>query len=86
MKNIGLAMANIKREKFIELAEKRVNKAIKTMRLIGNLSNRSNYDYTDELVNEIIGALERELRDLKKKFFPGKAEDQRDFSFSKKTK
>lgn len=79
-------MVNTKREKFMELAEKRVNKAVKTMRLIGNLSNKSNYDYTDELVNEIIGALERELRDLKKKFSPGKAEDQRDFTFSKKSK
>ncbi|MBM9606736.1 hypothetical protein [Desulfopila inferna] len=79
-------MTSAKRDKFIELAEKRVNKAIKTMRLIGNLSNKSNYEYSDELVNEIVGALERELRDLKRKFSPGKVEGHQDFTFSKRSK
>ena len=77
-------MANKKREKFIELAEKRVNTAIKTMRLIGNLSNRNNYDYDDALVKEVISVLERELQDLKRRFSPEKTGDVRDFKFSKK--
>ena len=33
------------RGKFVELAEKRVNKSIKDLRLIGNLANKTNYDY-----------------------------------------
>lgn len=56
------------REKFIELAEKRVSRAIKDIRLIGNLSNRSNYSYTQEDVRKIIGALKGEVDALKARF------------------
>ena len=43
-------------EKFVELAEKRVNKTIKDLRLIGNLANKANYDYEniDAKKNEVI--------------------------------
>ena len=40
----------MKAEKFKALAEKRVNNAIKQLQLIGNLSNTSSYEYTDEQV------------------------------------
>jgi len=56
------------REKFVELAGKRVSKAIKDIRLIGNLSNKSNYSYTDEDVRKIIRALESEVKKLKQRF------------------
>jgi transcription elongation GreA/GreB family factor len=56
------------RDKFVDLAEKRVTKALKDIRLIGNLSNRSNYSYNDDDVKKIISALEAELRNLKKRF------------------
>jgi len=56
------------REKFVDLAEKRVTRAIKDIRLIGNLSNRSNYSYTDEDVKKIVRALESELANMKKRF------------------
>ncbi|MDD2902711.1 MAG: hypothetical protein PHU44_09795 [Syntrophales bacterium] len=54
--------------KFVELAEKRVSKAIKDIRLIGNLSNKSNYSYTNEDVQKIIKALEGEVKKLKQRF------------------
>jgi len=38
--------------KFVELAGKRVANAIKDIRLIGNLSNKSNYSYADEDVKK----------------------------------
>ncbi len=56
------------RRKFVELAEKRVTRAIKDMRLVGNLSNRSNYSYTDRDVQKIIKALRAELETLKLRF------------------
>ena len=59
---------NIKREKFIRLAENRVNKALNDIRLIGNLSNKNNYDYDQADVNKIISTLEQEVRSVKKKF------------------
>jgi hypothetical protein len=56
------------REKFLRLATKRVNTALKAIQLIGNLSNRSNYDYADEEVQKIFRALQDELNTARKKF------------------
>lgn len=61
-------LAGKSREKFIELAEKRVSRAIKDIRLIGNLSNRSNYTYTQEDVRKIVKALKDEIDALKARF------------------
>jgi hypothetical protein len=68
-------MSESSREDFVRLAEKRVNNAIKTLRLIGNLSNKSNYSYTDEDVNKIFRSLERELKNARLRFESGKGAD-----------
>lgn len=60
-----------KREKFVRLAEGRVNRALKDIRLIGNLSNRSVYSYTQEDVKKIFRALQRELELAKSRFDDG---------------
>lgn len=60
-----------KRAKFVELANKRVNAAIKAVRLVGNLGNRSNYDYTDEDARKMMRTLQRELDAAKAKFGDG---------------
>ncbi len=56
------------REKFVGLATKRVGRTLKDIQLIGNLSNRSNYDYTDEDVGKIFRALQDELSACRKRF------------------
>ena len=56
------------RNKFIELANKRVTKTIKQIRLIGNLANRRAYKYDDADAKKIIRALQRELDVLKSRF------------------
>ena len=56
------------REKFVNLAEMRVNKALKAIQLIGNLSNRSNYDYTDADISKIFKVLSDELSNCKRRF------------------
>jgi ABC-type Fe3+-hydroxamate transport system substrate-binding protein len=56
------------RERFTDLANKRVTSAIKQLRLIGNLANRKNYSYEAEDGRKIVRALQRELEDLKAKF------------------
>lgn len=61
--------------KFIALANKRVNKAIKDLRLIGNLSNRSIYSYDDTQSRKIIKALQKELDLLRAKFSGTNDED-----------
>lgn len=57
-----------KREKFIRLAENRVNSTIKEINLIGNLANKSNYDYRKDDVDKIIKTLKKSVSDLESKF------------------
>lgn len=65
------------RKKFVELAEKRVQRALKDIKLIGNLSNRSNYSYTDADVKKIYAALKKGLDEMKARFdSKGAAEDE----------
>lgn len=61
-------MGETKREKFIRLAEARTNKALEMIRLIGNLSNKSVYDYTDKDLEKIFKVLETEVAMAKKQF------------------
>lgn len=57
-----------RREKFVSLAESRVSKAMHAIRLVGNLANRSNYEFSDEDVRKIMAALQAEITDLKQRF------------------
>lgn len=65
---MGVNVKADRREKFVELAEKRVNRALAQISLIGNLSNRSNYSYTQEDVAEIYSALRKALDEMKGRF------------------
>lgn len=58
-------------DKFRRLAQTRVNRAINDIRLIGNLSNRNNYDYTSEEVDKIFRALDSELKQVRARFLEG---------------
>lgn len=57
-----------KRGKFKGLAESRVSRAIKDIRLIGNLSNRSAYAYGEDDVRKIFRVLQKELDAAKNRF------------------
>lgn len=57
-----------KREKFVRLAEARTNKIIDMLQLLGNCSNSSVYDYTQQDVDKIFAAIETAVREAKKKF------------------
>lgn len=69
------------RTKFVRLANKRVGKALKAIQLVGNLSNKSNYDYTDEDVAKIFKALQDEINAGRKRFeLASKARSGSEFS------
>ena len=57
-----------KREKFVRLAESRTNKIIDMLQLLGNCSNSSAYDYSQEDVDKIFSAIESEVKEARKKF------------------
>lgn len=58
-----------KAERFKRIAEVRVNKIIAMIRLLGQCSTPSNYEFTDSQVNYIFSALQAELDKAKKCFF-----------------
>lgn len=66
--NLGTMQLSVRREKFVKLAEARVSKALKEFQLIGNLSNRSAYEYTDEDVKQMFRALQKALDAAKLRF------------------
>lgn len=57
-----------RREKFVKLAETRVNKTLKQLQLVGNLSNNSAYEYSDEDTRKIFLALQKGLDEAKSRF------------------
>ncbi|MFZ2301416.1 MAG: hypothetical protein WAW10_06050 [Gallionella sp.] len=68
------------REKFIALANKRVTKTIKDLRLVGNLANRRAYKYDEADAKKIIRTLQRELDVLKARFRGDEGGDDSIFS------
>ncbi|MFH1780786.1 MAG: hypothetical protein ABH841_02180 [Candidatus Nealsonbacteria bacterium] len=64
-----------KRERFKRLGVQRTNAVLQKLKVLGNCSNRSAYDYTEEEVNKIFSEIERRVRETKSKFhFPKKRE------------
>ncbi len=57
-----------KRDNFVRLAEARVNRALREIRLIGNLSNRNAYEYTEADIRSMFKTLQRELDTAKTRF------------------
>jgi len=59
---------NEKRERFQRIASKRTNNVLEQLRLLGNCSNKSNYEYTNEEVKKIFSTIENELKEVKAKY------------------
>lgn len=68
-----------KREKFVQLAESRTANAMRAIRVIGKLGNKSHYDYSETDVKKIVGALNREIEALKAKMGDKSGRDEVDF-------
>lgn len=57
-----------KRDRFVRLAEARTNKTIDMIRLLGNLANKNNYEYSETDVQKIFNAIEKEIKIAKSKY------------------
>ncbi len=73
-----------KHDNFVRLAESRVNKALDAMRVIGNLTNRSYYEFDADEAKEIIQALQSGLNELKVQFSKNDHDAPRGFTLSQK--
>lgn len=58
----------LKRDRFVKIAENRTNKIIDMIKLLGNCSNKNNYSYNEEDVRQIFSAIDQELKITKAKF------------------
>jgi len=67
-------------DRFRRLAEVRVNNVIDKLRILGQLGNRRVYEYSDEDVEKMFRAVERELKKARSQFARGKKDENR-FSF-----
>jgi hypothetical protein len=68
-----------RRAKFVRLAESRTMKAMKAIRVIGNLANRSQYEYSDADTRKIIAALTSEVEALRNRL--SDADRRKSFEF-----
>ena len=63
-------------DRFKKIATNRTNKILKDIQLLGNCSNKSNYEYTDEDVKKIFAAIDEELKAVKVKIKKKKRKDK----------
>ena len=61
-------------DRFKRIASKRTNDIFEKIRILGNCSNKSSYEYTEEEVNKIFSELDKQLKLTKAKFLAGKRE------------
>jgi hypothetical protein len=54
--------------RFKRLAKQRGERLLKDLQLLGNLSNRNNYEYSENEIRKLFGAIEEELRANKARF------------------
>lgn len=64
-------MEESRRQRFKRLATRRVNKALNQLRVLGNLANKSYYDYTEEDISRMFKAIDSQVKALKGKFHTG---------------
>jgi len=61
-------------ERFKRIATVRTNAVLNRLRILGNLSNRQMYSYSEEDINKIFSAINKQLREVRVKFNSQKAE------------
>jgi len=57
-----------KNTRFKRLAKQRGERILKDIQLLGNLSNRNNYEYSDAEVRKLFTTIEEELRISRSRF------------------
>jgi len=54
-----------KKERFIRIAERRVNNLLNNLDSLGKCANKKNYEYNDEDVRKIFKAIDNKINDIK---------------------
>lgn len=75
----GNEIMDNKKDNFKRIAEKRTNKIIESISKLQNLTNTSFYEYTDEQIEAIFEAIQKELDNQKKIFEDDKKKEKKRF-------
>jgi len=69
--NYSAPKNDIKRKRFIRVAESRVNKILYNLDNLGKCSNKRNYEYSEEEVRRIFREIERKVKETRSHFRDG---------------
>lgn len=61
-------MKESKRDRFTRVAERRTNAVLEKIRVLGNCANHAMYEYTDDDVTKVFGAIKKSLRETESLF------------------
>ena len=56
------------RDRFVRIAENRVNRILDALDSLGNCSNKRNYDYSDSDVKKMFSEIEKKLKETRSMF------------------
>ncbi len=60
--------------RFKRIAELRTNAVLEKLRILGNLSNKQMYSYSQEDINKIFSAINKHIKEVRLKFNSNKQE------------
>lgn len=60
--------------RFKRIAESRTNAVLDKIRILGNLSNRQMYSYSQEDINKVFSAINKQIKEVRLKFNSNKQE------------
>ena len=70
----GLSSNETPEQRFKRIAALRTNAVLDKLRILGNLSNRQMYSYSDEDINKIFSAMNKQIKEVRSKFNSRKQE------------
>lgn len=72
---------NMRRQRFEKIGSKRVQKILDDIDILGNCSNRNNYEYSDADIKKMISAIKRKLKHLEMTFTNQTGRTRQTFKF-----
>ena len=66
--DMGKNSKETRSKRFRRVATRRTNNILRQIQVLGNCSNKSSYSYTEEDIQKIFSAIEKELRTVKARF------------------
>lgn len=72
---------SVRRERFINVAAKRVQKVLDSMESLSKCANKNNYEYTEDDVNKLLKAVKDQMKLLEQSFNERSKTKTKTFSF-----